>query len=183
MSCNNLPPDSDIVGLDSALGANFAYPPMPIQIGDTSTTRRIKLEWSVSRYNYHSVDGIRVRLETSNAVDMPSKIFAYTLSPLVAGETVRTASFSHVCSPSDLNDYPEDEPTPGVRPEWFRLDYVDVVLRARTEVHAFIREAASDVYRLKTSLDLNDRIYPAGEIWFGPEPISSSSSSSSSSST
>lgn len=180
MSCNKLPSDRDIVNLDTVLGADFANPPMPIQIGDTSTARRIKLEWSVSRYNYHSVDGIRVRIETTNAVDMPNKVFAYSLSPLVAGETVRTGAFSHVCSPSDLADYPEDAPTPGVRPEWFRLNYVDVVLRSRTEVHAFIRDVADDVYRLKTSLDLNDRIYPAGEIWFGPEPVSSSSSSTAS---
>jgi hypothetical protein len=86
-----------------------------------------------------------------------------------------------VCSPTDLEEYPEDEPIPEQRPEFFRLDYIDVVLRSRSEVHAFIRDVAEDVYTLKRTLDLTDRMLPGGEIWIGGEPVSSSSSLSSSS--
>ena len=182
MACNNLPPDKDIVGLDDALGDNFANQPMPIEVGALSDTRRIKLTWSVSRYYYNGTDGLRVRIETSDAIDMPNKIFAYLLTPLQPGATERTGEFNHVCSPSDLEEYPEDESLPNHRPEWFRLAYVDVVLRSRTEVYAFIRDTASDVHQLKNSLDITDRVYPAGELWIGPKPAEPSSSSSSSSS-
>jgi hypothetical protein len=181
MDCNKLPPDDDIAALDEALGDNFANQPMPIEVGELSASRRIKLTWSVSRYYYNGTDGLRVRIETSDAVDMPNKIFAYLLTPLQPGATERTGEFNHVCSPSDLEEYPEDEPISGQRPEWFRLAFVDVVLRSRTEVYAFIRDTAADVHQLKRSLDITDRVYPAGELWIGPRPAESSSSSSSSS--
>jgi hypothetical protein len=92
-----------------------------------------------------------------------------------AGE--RVGEFSHVCSPVDLEEYPEDEPIAGQRPEWFRLNYVDVLLRSRTEVHEFIKEVCADVNRLKGTLDLTDTLIPGGELWVGGEPDAESSSS------
>lgn len=181
MSCNNLPPDTAIVDLDSTLGLSFYTPPTPSQSGSTGSNRRIHLTWTISRYNYHATDGIRIRITADGAYNMPAKVFAYLMQPLVPGEEARVGSFDHVCSPTDLEEYPEDAPIPGQRPEWFRLDYVDVILRSRTEVHAFIRDVAEDVYRLKTTLDLMDHMLPGGEIWIGGEPSSSSQSSSSSS--
>ena len=177
MSCNNLPPDSAVILLDSALGMNFYAPELP-EPGTPATDRRVHLTWTVSRYNYHATDGIRVRIEADSANNMPAKIFAYLMQPLVPGESERVGSFDHVCSPTDLEEYPEDAPIPNQRPEWFRLDYVDVVLRSRTEVHAFIRDVADDVYRLKMTLDLMEHMLPGGEIWIGGEPGGSSSSSS-----
>lgn len=173
--------DEDFIALDQKLKADFASPPMPIT-GSGGSGRRIKLSWYVSRYNYHSTDGIRVRIEATNANLMPDKVFAYLLLPLKPGENERVGAFDHVCSPTDLEEYPEDQPIPTFRPEWFRLNYVDVVLRSRTEVYAFIRDVAADVYNLRETLDITDRIVPAGEIWFGGEPESSSSSSPSGSS-
>jgi hypothetical protein len=180
MSCNNLPPDTDIVELDTVLGANFYNPPMPVEEPGPDTGRRIHLTWEVSRYNYHLTDGIRVRITATGAERMPNKVFAYLMLPLAPGENERLGAFDHVCSPTDLEEYPEDEPIADVRPEWFRLDYLDVILRSRAEVHAFVRDVAADVYRLKTTLDTADLLFPGGEIWFGSEPSSSSSSSSSS---
>lgn len=178
MSCNNLPPDSAIIELDNELGLNFYTPPVPTSTTVTSN-RRIHLTWTISRYNYHATDGIRVRIEANSAQNMPNKVFAYLMQPLIPGEESRVGSFDHVCSPTDLEEYPEDAPIPLQRPEWFRLNYVDVVLRSRTEVHAFIRDVADDVYRLKSALDLMDHMLPGGEIWIGGEPAGSSSSSSS----
>lgn len=180
MSCNNLPPDTEVVELDETLGLNFYTPPMPEEPASPDTGRRVHLVWTVSRYNYNGTDGIRVRIEADAAEDMPRKIFAYLMMPMKPGENEREGAFDHVCSPTDLEEYPEDAPIPDHRPEFFRLDYVDVVLRSRTEVHAFIRDVAEDVYRLKRTLDLMDHMLPGGEIWIGGEPASSSSNSSSS---
>jgi len=179
MSCNNLPPDSEIVALDTALGLTFYLPPMPPAASELPSDRHIHLTWTVSRYNYHSVDGIRVRIEADDARNMSPKVFAYLLQPIIPGQTERSGSFDHVCSPTDLEEYPEDDPLPNHRPEWFRLNYVDVILRSRTEVHAFIRDVAEDVYRLKGTLDLMDHMLPGGEIWIGGDPDTTSSSSSS----
>jgi len=132
--------------------------------------RRIKLNWSVSRYYAHTTDGIRVRIEASNANLMPAKVFAYQMLPIGPADAERAAMFDHVCSPSDLEEYPEDEPLPNVRPAWFRLNYVDVLLRSRTEVDRFIHDVTADVNSLKEVLDVADDLSPAGELWIGDPP-------------
>jgi hypothetical protein len=186
MTCNNLPPDSDLVNLDNTLGDNFAKNvPMPLQFDDGLTARRVKLTWQASEYQLNQTDGVRIRVDATNAQNMPSKIFAYLLQPLAPGAEARVAAFDHVCSPSDLEEFPENAPAAGAVPAWFRLNYVDIVVRSRTEAHIFIRELAEDVYYLKRTLDATDRVFPAGEIVIGtpiPAPSSSSSSASSGSS-
>ena len=183
MSCNNLPADNDLVNLDNTLGDDFAKNvPMPLQISDGITARSIKLTWLASAYQLNQTDGVRVRIEAINGENMPTTIFAYLLQPLVPGAESRVATFNHVCSPSDLEEFPETTPIVGAQPAWFRLNYVDIVLRSRTEAHIFIREVAEDVYYLKRTLDATDRIFPAGEITFGATTTSSSSSASASSS-
>lgn len=132
--------------------------------------RRIKLTWQISRYYAHSTDGIRVRIEATDANLMPSKVFAYQLLPVGPAEAERAGVFDHVCSPADLEEYPEDEPIATVRPAWFRLNYVDVLLRSRTEVDGFIRDVTADVTSLKEVLDVADNLLPAGELWIGEPP-------------
>jgi hypothetical protein len=112
-----------------------------------------------------------VRITASDAVDMPTKIFAYQMLPLKPGAEERVGAFDHVCSPTDLEEYPEDDPLPNYRPAWFRLNYVDVLLRSRAEVKAFIEDVAEDVQRLKTTLDIADTLLPGGQTWIGTPPV------------
>ena len=165
--CSPTPPDE--IQVPDTLGLDF-YSPNIEPMAVTSSGRRIKLTWQVSRYNYHATDGIRVRITASNALLMPTKIFAYLLLPLKPGENEQVGAFDHVCSPTDLEEYPEDDPIPNARPEWFRLSYVDVLLRSRAEVEAFIKDVAEDVQRLKATLDLADTLLPRGELWIGDAP-------------
>lgn len=132
--------------------------------------RRIKLTWQVSRYYANSTDGIRVRITASDANLMPNKIFAYQLMPIGSADAERVGMFDHVCSPVDLEEYPEDEPVATLRPAWFRLAYVDVLLRSRTEVDAFIRDVTADVQSLKEVLDVADDLQPSGTLWVGTPP-------------
>lgn len=136
----------------------------------TQSERRIKLTWAVSRYYAHSTDGIRVRIEASDSNLMPTKVFAYQMMPVGPADAERAAMFDHVCSPADLEEYPEDEPTTTLRPAWFRLNYVDVLLRSRTEVDAFIKDVTADVQGLKDVLDVTDNVLPAGTVWIGTPP-------------
>jgi hypothetical protein len=132
--------------------------------------RRVKLTWQISRYYASDTDGIRVRIEATDANLMPNKIFAYLMLPIKAGADNRAGMFDHVCSPADLEDYPEDEPVSGARPAWFRLDYVDVLLRSREEVDDFVRAVQYDVAALKTALDRVETLEPGGDIWIGAPP-------------
>jgi hypothetical protein len=171
MSCET-PQDNDDLIVPFAEGLNFDFysvdtePPGP----QPDNGRRIKLTWSVSHYNFNSTDGVRVRITASDAANMPSKIFAYQLLPMLPGANTRTGSFDHVCSPVDLEDYPEDEPLPKARPAWFRLNYVDVLVRSRAEVKAFLTDVADDVQRLKNTLDTMDTLLPGGSSWIGNPP-------------
>lgn len=132
--------------------------------------RNIHLSWDVSRYYFHTTDGIRIRITADNANLMPTKIFAYQLLPLKPGAAERVGAFDHVCSPVDLEEYPEDEPLAGSRPAWFRLNYVDVLLRSRAEAQAFIKEVVEDVKRLKNTLDIAEDLIPGGDLWIGTPP-------------
>lgn len=134
------------------------------------TERNIKITWSVSRQYYNDIDGIRVRITATEATLMPTKIFAYLLRPLKPGSMEVVGAFDHICSAVDLEEYPEDAPIPDERPGWFRLDYVDVLLRSKEEVREFINSVLEDVQILKNTLDVGDELLPAGEVWVGAPP-------------
>ena len=102
---------------------------------------------------------------------MSDKVFAYMMLPLKAGADDKAGAFDHVCSPTDLEEYPEVDPIPNSRPAWFRLNYVDVLLRSRAEVESFIRDVVEDVQRLKNTLDLMDDLLPGGNMWIGLPPV------------
>jgi hypothetical protein len=163
-------PDDSVIQLPDALGLDFYTPDIAQLPLVANNGRRIRITWRVSRYNFETTDGIRVRIEASAAALMPAKIFAYLTLPIKPGAEERIGAFDHVCSPTDLEEYPEDTPIPDVRPEWFRLNYVDVLLRSRAEVNAFIRDVVEDVQRLKTTLDTADTLLPGGQLWIGTPP-------------
>lgn len=152
-----------------------------------AANRSIKISWAASHYKIGVDDGIRVRFDVICADEMTTKVFAYRMLPLspLTGEAL--GHFSHVCSPPDVAEYPEDEPAPASSPEWFRLAYVDILVRSVTEAEDFIAIVRADIRRLKDTYDKMDTIFPTGEELFGEEceeplPLSSSSLSSSDSS-
>jgi hypothetical protein len=164
-------PISGVIELPDTLGLNFYDPVIAAPPPQPNNGRRVRLTWQVSRYNFETTDGIRVRITASDPMLMPEKIFAYLLLPLKPGTTERVGAFDHVCSPTDLEEYPEDDPLPNARPEWFRLNYVDVILRSRAEVETFIGEVLEDVQRLKDTLDIADDLLPGGQSWVGVPPV------------
>ena len=141
-------------------------PSMPIQ----ETGRNVHLEWAVSRYDINDIDGIRVRITATESTGMPTKIFAYQMLPVRPGGTQQVATFDHVCSSVDLEEYPEDQAVPNSRPAWFRLNYVDVMVRSRDEAREFINSVLEDVQMLKNTLDVAEDLLPGGDVWIGTPP-------------
>ena len=141
-------------------------PRLPLE----ETPRNIHLEWAVSRYDINDIDGIRIRITATEANNMPTKIFAYQMLPVKPGGAQSVAAFDHVCSSVDLEEYPEDEAVPNSRPAWFRLNYVDVMVRSREEAREFINSVLEDVKILKNTLDTADELLPGGDTWIGPPP-------------
>jgi hypothetical protein len=131
------------------------------------TERNVRIQWSTSRYFMNDIDGVRVRIEATESTLMPTKIFAYQMLPVRPGSDEQVATFDHVCSSVDLEEYPEDEAEPNSRPAWLRVDYVDVFLRSREEVRAFVNSVLEDIQILKNTLDIAEELLPGGDVWIG----------------
>jgi len=146
--------------------------------------RKIKIRWATSRYILGRDDAIRVRIQVSCAEGMTDKIFAYRMLPKSPQTGSKRGFFTHIVSPADIEDFPEDEPISTHIPPWFRLNYVDILVRSETESEAFIADVRSDIQRLLNSLKSIDAVFLTGEDDFltGIECSSSSSSGSSQSS-
>ena len=148
--------------------------------GDGSAPGRyLTTNWRISPYQQSRHDGIRLRFDVIEAYYLPLRIFAYRARGLNPVSGVSAGYFSHVCSPSDLEEFPADEPRIADSPQWFRLPYVDLVFRSRRELDDTLRALLQDVRRLKTTLDTLDRLEPGGQETIGDLPDDGSSGSSS----
>lgn len=138
--------------------------------------RSIKLSWATSHYRLGTDDGVRLRVVASCAEGLSDSIFAYRLLPTgVSGEA--EATFDHVCSPPDMADYPENQPRDGEEPPWFRLSFLDVMVRSVSQADNAIAIIQSDVNRLISTLNKMDTLFHTGAEVFGsgvdcdaPEP-------------
>lgn len=160
------------VWLEDTITVNFyARDIEPKPVLESTAGRNIHIMWLTSRHYMNDIDGIRVRIEADDANLMPTKIFAYQMLPVKPGDTEQLAAFDHVCSAVDLEEYPEDAADENSRPAWFRADYVDVFLRSKEEVRAFIAAVLEDIQILKNTLDIADDLSEGGELWIGDELV------------
>lgn len=143
--------------------------------------RSIEYKWASSYYRVGRDDAVRVRFDVLNACNMPAEVFAYRMLPVDPSNGQSAATYDHTCSPVDLVEYPANEPVPGESPEWFRLSYVDVLVRSTAEAVAFVNRVRRDLSSLKASLDRTDTLMPGIVEMIGDAVCDSSSSSSSSS--
>lgn len=132
---------------------------------ESETVVARSLNWAISqsRYIANQIDGIRVRIEITSAEGLSPKIFAYLTLPMKPATLDRVGAFDHVCSPVDLEEYPEDEPLPTHSPEWFRLAYVDVHIRSVHETERFIELVLLDMQALVDTLNIMDTLLPTQE--------------------
>ena len=132
----------------------------------------------------------RLEARSINPIRMTQKIYLYERKPFNAFGDDERDVFVSVCSPGDLEEYPEDNPTSsndGQR--FFRKDSVDLVFRSSEEVEeawsAICNDSRELVYALNRIRLLSRQELCqawAGDIQEGPDSSSSSSSAQSSSS-
>jgi hypothetical protein len=124
------------------------------------------------------IDGFRFTLVVTGAVQMPTKIFRYRLVPTrVQAGTVDQppvaieymGAFDGVCSPADLEDFPEDWPVQNARPPWYRLDYVDLIVRSRSIANDAYNAILYEVNQLVETLNVMDQQNTAPPITIGSE--------------
>lgn len=151
-------------------------------VAPANPDRYITIAWFSGADTGSNPQGIRIRIMAKDANEMTAKIFVYQVRPKNPNTGLYVGEFDHVGSPSDIEETPEDQPHTSHRPAWFRLDYVDLLVRSRSEAYDLLRSIIDDVYGLKHAYDAMDVLQPHGEQQIGNGPPATPSSSSSSSS-
>lgn len=109
-----------------------------------------------SRYVINAQSGYRFRVEVAAAVGMPPEVFRYLERDNPANPAVSVAAFDGVCSPADLEDYPALVPDRSRGPRFFRLDYVDLVLRSQHTAEEAWEILQEELTTLVATLNLMD---------------------------
>jgi len=125
----------------------------------------------------------RLRVSAINPVNMPAAIFLYERQPFTTyreDEPYRDV-FVAVCSPGDLEEYPEGAP-PDTEPKFYRLDQVDLDFRSIIAVDEAFQALNNDVKELVYALQALRDLERAElcHVWAGCGPYEYPSSSSSS---
>lgn len=145
-------------------------------------SRHLHIVWSVSAFHSNSTDGQRLRIEVDESIGVSPKVFAYLMQPLSSSDQTQRAQFDHICSPPDLEDYPEDSPVVHSIPAWFRLNYVDLLFRSQHELQQALADIKVDLGSLISTLNLMDYLGHGGEEWLNDNPTHAESDSLSGSS-
>ena len=152
----------DSVSLADSLVLEF-FGEDAVESSSDDSGRSITIVKAASRYIYNRIDGIRVRIQAVEAAGMTTKVFAYLMAPTNPSTQERKGFFDHVCSPVDLEEYPADAPVENSVPAWFRMNYVDILVRSQKEADDFIESVLNDVAALKLTLNLQDSVQTIGE--------------------
>lgn len=128
-------------------------------------TRGVELSVTSAEWTKDNRTGMRLRIDVVRAEGMPSKIFAYREE--ASGPNGTVGVFSHVCNPTNLEEYPEDAPTDPNVPQWYRLDYVDIVYDSPKEAQEAEQIIREHVQALVDELNAADQLADAGTYQVG----------------
>jgi hypothetical protein len=133
-----------------------------------------------TQYRNNKISGFRFKVVAYGGNDMTNFIFRYGREALNAREGTYRLAFDGICSPVDLEEFPETEPTVGVFPEFCRLDYIDLVFRSQTEAEETWQIILTEVGNLVYTLDVMDVTVPEQDLKIGNPPPADFPDSSSS---
>lgn len=118
-------------------------------------------------YQVNVIDGFRIRITATAAQDMVTKIFRYRNIPVQPGQAAAVGVFDGICSPADIEEFPENAPYDNADPPWYRLDTVDLVFRTREEAEDAWASIQIDVQGLVDSLDAMAILEALEPVWIG----------------
>lgn len=80
---------------------------------------------------------------------MSAKVFAIEVIPNSADPKNHNVRFSHVCSPAELNEFPEDTPGDSC---YFRVDSIEMMFDTYDMVDHVMQNMTSDIRKLVNAL-------------------------------
>lgn len=97
-------------------------------------------------------------MTVAEAIDIDEYVFLYLAAPLREGETDRTGVFQGVCSPTDMVDWPANEPLDDAEPAWFRYNRIDLLFNSLNELNAAAVLLEEELYDLVLTLNTLDEL-------------------------
>jgi len=133
-------------------------------LGTEITTREVVLVFNAI---VETADGFNIRAAVNSASGISKNLFRYVRHPLNPNDADRQDKFNGVCSPADIEDFPETAPFGYIDPKFFRLSYVDLVLETLEEAQKFREELIDEIEQLKNSYDRIDTFDEVTVYWIG----------------
>lgn len=126
--------------------------------------------------------GFTYKVEVIQAEGVPEEIFVFLRipEPSLPGES--DDQFQNIASPTDIQEYPVNEPVPGSNHPFFRLSEATLRFRSESLAEDAWRCMQSDFEALVTAWEESAELVVEEEVEYGTAPSSSSSPSSSQSS-
>ena len=133
---------------------------------------------TMQAYLNGSLQGYRMQVSVTEAVDMPSEIFVFQRCPGIEPNEEPTDRFDNIASPADLEEYAVGVIVEETVP-FYRQNKVDLVFRNMTLLDEAWKKMLEDIDGLVYSLNMMDNLNVVEEVSFGVQPGPSPSSSSS----
>jgi hypothetical protein len=146
------------------VGTSSSHSLSSASLGVADTTREVVVAFNAI---VETADGFNLRAVVTSATGLSDKVFRYIRHPLNPNDAGRQDKFDGVCSPSDIEDFPETAPFGYIDPKFFRLNYVDVVVSTLEEAITFRNELIEEIEELKDSYDRVDTFDIVEEYWVG----------------
>lgn len=130
--------------------------------------RSIKLVQSIGgeEIDIQTLGALRFRVDASEPCGMPSAaVFVWKRLPASPSQTEDQDICSHVASPADMEEYPEDNPHPGG--VYFRRTYIDFLFRSPAYCGMVWNQVRQAVEVLLFGLDTLDVLRPTATITLG----------------
>lgn len=145
---------------------------------------RLKLtRYGIDNVRYKHLGAFRIRIEATDPTDsgMDTNVFVYRQDPINAYSGDANNTFMAVASAVDLAEYPADEPNTATEFPFFRLNYVELDVRAISQAEEFWQIVVHDVGVLIESLNVLIELREQEAVWVGA-PFGNSGNSDSTSS-
>ena len=104
------------------------------------------------------ISSLKLVVEAINAVNMPSKIFVNQRIRNFATDTFDD-TFAAICTPTQLEDFPEDAPAEGS--SYFRTNKVEVVCRTPEQLQSVFNSLVYETKKLVVDLTDMERLSAA----------------------
>ena len=95
----------------------------------------------------------RVRIEATNPVGFDGNVFLYKREPVNPHTGVAMDTFQAIAGPADLAEYWIGAPDPDKAFPFFRLDYIELDLRAESILESLWTKITHEITILLTALD------------------------------